>query len=179
MKISLISPGSSPLPPAKCTSVEIYLGQIAKRLARRHDVRCYAMGRSRANGKSRLTISGWQRATSGHSYLEHVTADLPRHAHTVVQIDNRPAYAAPVRKALGPAVPLVLNLHSITFIAPEMIRADRLQQSFQSVDKIVVNIGLGEAVSNARAIDAAVAYQAANAHSSASWTVSYSIWRSL
>ena len=69
MRIGLLSPGSLPLPPAPCTSVEIYTANLARELSHHHPVTLYARGAEhhvRVHGN--LTTRTWK--TRGGTSLQ-------------------------------------------------------------------------------------------------------------
>lgn len=137
MDIALITPGRMPLPPAKCTSIEIYVYELAKQLAENNNVRLFTWGRPRGSiVRDGITVNKIYPVNSARIYLRSVLQDLTKKPPSIIQIDNRPYYAPPFRRNLS--TPLVLNIHSTTFISPDIVQPDILKRCFESANAIVV-----------------------------------------
>lgn len=72
------------------------------------------------------------------AYRHRVFSLLQSIRPDVVQIDNRPNLVEPVQRRL-PAVPVVLNLHSLTFLGPQHIHPDRARQVLGKTSAVVFN----------------------------------------
>jgi spore coat protein SA len=135
--IALITPGRMPLPPAKCTSIEIYVYQLARQLAQNHQIRLFTWGRPKGSiVKEQINIHKLSPVPSSRSYLKWINDELMANSPSIIQIDNRPYYPLVLRKKLKN--PIVLNIHSTTFISQEMIHPNTLRRSFEESDAIVV-----------------------------------------
>ncbi|MGB8955184.1 MAG: glycosyltransferase family 4 protein, partial [Tumebacillaceae bacterium] len=136
MRIGLLSPGSLPLPPARCTSVEIYAAHLARELSRHHPVTLYARGaKRRVRVRGDLTTRTWK-TRGGTPYVRLVAEDLETNTPSLLQIENRIPFVLPLKKAL-PRVPLVLNLHSNVLI--QGLPRKLVDRSLKRVDALVVN----------------------------------------
>lgn len=139
ISLALVSPGDDPLPPARCSSVDIYVYHLGRELAHRASVRVFARG---ASGKTlkrvgmiteNIPVQG-----SGPVYFRHVLRRLVGRRYRAIQIDNRPRYVAPLRGRF-PHTPIVLNMHSINFLSPRLIPRHEVIRCFRSADAIVAN----------------------------------------
>jgi len=79
-------------------------------------------------------------------------------ARKTASADATPAKAAPKKSAAGRPEPIGLRLRYRDEVVPALKREFGYPNPMQvpRLDKVVVNIGLGEAIQNAKAIDAAV-----------------------
>lgn len=138
MHICYLSPGSVPLPPAPCTSVEIYAKEIATALSRRHSTTLYAkssLPSTRQTGKletRRLVTKG------GIPYARQVIRDQQARTDRsdILHIENRIAFV-PVLRAAYPKTPIVLNLHSNVLINSTPLAT--VNKSLRKLDALVVN----------------------------------------
>jgi len=137
MRIGHLSPGSLPLPPAPCTSVEIYASRLAAALsARRHPVTLYAKGAtSREHTRARLTIKRVITA-GGLAYVRRLLPHLKQLNPDIIQIENRIPFV-PLLRHHFPGNSLVLNLHSNVLIASQP--RSLVQQTLRQIDALVVN----------------------------------------
>jgi spore coat protein SA len=137
MDIALVTPGIKPLPPAKCTSIEIYVYQLAKQLAQSNQVRLFALGRPKGTEiQDKIIINKLSPVPSVSSYLSWVTNDLLNSPTSIIQVDNRPSYPIILRQKIDR--PIVLNIHSTTFTSSNAIHPDKLRKSLELSDAIVV-----------------------------------------
>ena len=136
LRIGLLSPGSLPLPPARCTSVEIYAAHLARELSRHHLVTLYAHGAKRGvRVRGGLTTRKWK-TRGGTPYVRLVVGDVHKNTPSILQIENRIPFVLPLKQAF-PRVPLVLNLHSNVLI--QGLPRKRVDRSLKRVDALVVN----------------------------------------
>jgi spore coat protein SA len=73
------------------------------------------------------------------AYIRHVYARLKRLKPMLVQVENRPRYARYLKRMLGRKYPVVLSLHSMTFLSRPHISYAKLIPCLRSVDAILVN----------------------------------------
>jgi len=78
------------------------------------------------------------RAASRTQYLRLVMSSLAASPPDIIQIENRPFTAGLMRRRF-PRLPLILSLHSTTFVNPRIYGKRQLQACFDQVDRIVVN----------------------------------------
>lgn len=138
MHICCLSPGSLPLPPARCTSVEIYVSQLAREVSRGHRVMLYAKGAREVRRKEgSLTIRTFS-TKGGLPYLRQALQDVRRRRTppSVLHVENRVAFVPSVKKAF-PRTPVVLNLHSNVLISQLPERT--VSACFRAMDAMVVN----------------------------------------
>ena len=136
VRIAMLTPGSLPLPPAPCTSVEIYAAHLARELSRRHPVTLYARGaKKRVRLRGDLTIRTYE-TRGGLPYVRRVIDDLKQSRPSLLHIENRIPFVLPLKKAF-PRVPLVLNLHSNVLI--QGLSRQLVDRSLKQVDALVVN----------------------------------------
>ncbi len=137
--IALVSPGDDPLPPARCSSVDIYVYHLGCELGRKAPVRIFARGSSgRTVNRDGIGIEEIPVSGSGPAYLRHVLKRSLRQGYRTIQVENRPRYITPLRKQF-PHTRIVLNMHSTNFLAPKLIRPSEVVKSFRAVDAIVAN----------------------------------------
>ncbi len=143
MVLCCLSPGGFPFPPARCTSVELYLWHLARELAKQEQVLLY--GHATAN-EGRTTTGNLTLHTFPHTdsltYLRALLTDLRQNVadHTcspsVFHVENRLSYT-PALKRLFPDTPILLNLHSNVLL--ESLPHELVQKSFRCVDALVLN----------------------------------------
>lgn len=124
MKLLLIAPGAKPVSAQTGGSVEISIYQIAKRLSKKYHVTVLCRSSPKLPRRFRegnLTIV---RLPARGRYFSNVIRFVKRNRFDCIQIDNRPHYIPELRRML-PETPLILNLHSLTFM-------DRLDHHVQA-----------------------------------------------
>ncbi|HEU4964600.1 MAG TPA: glycosyltransferase family 4 protein [Bacilli bacterium] len=138
MHICCLSPGSLPLPPARCTSVEIYVAQLAREVSRAHPVTLFGKSsRVRRRKQGHLTTFTFP-TRGGRAYLQQALQEIRRlrTPPSLLHVENRVAFVPLVKKAF-PKTPVVLNLHSNVLIAQLSDRTVRA--CFRNMDALVVN----------------------------------------
>jgi spore coat protein SA len=78
------------------------------------------------------------RAASRTQYIRLVMSELAANPPDIIQIENRPFTASLLRRRF-PRLPLILSLHSTTFVNPRIYGRRQLQVCFDKVDYIAVN----------------------------------------
>lgn len=139
VSVALVAPGVAGLPPQPATSVEICLYDLWNALGGRVDCRLYGRRTAleRVAGKMcRRTL----RHAAGTDYLSAVLRDIQNwnRRRPVIQLDNRPRYAILAKQA-APDRPLVLGLHSMTFLAPGLLARTEAVRALLGADAVVVN----------------------------------------
>jgi spore coat protein SA len=121
-------------------SVEICISAIAKELAKEHRVTVIGRRHSRLPVQERDGALTYVRVKAGSSsaYLRNVLLALRRGSYDLIQVDNRPHYAAAI-KAAFPHTPVALFLHSLTFVSPPQISAERAAALLAKPDFVVAN----------------------------------------
>ncbi|MGE5654343.1 MAG: glycosyltransferase family 4 protein [Bacillota bacterium] len=137
--IAIVTPGDDPLPPARCSSVDIYDYHLGRALASRAPVMLFARGASgKTLQRAGMTIAEIPVRGSGPVYLRHVLRRSAGRRYRVIQIDNRPRYATSLRRRF-PHTPIVINMHSVNFLAPRLITRSEVVRSFSAANVIVAN----------------------------------------
>ncbi len=138
-KIALISPGDDPLPPAPCSSVDIYVYHLSRELSRQASVRVFARGAGgRVVRRAGMLIEEIPVSGSGPVYLRRVLKRSRKRQYHAIQIENRPRYVVPLRKQF-PSIPIILNMHSANFLAPRLIPRSEVLKSFRAASAVVAN----------------------------------------
>ena len=70
--------------------------------------------------------------------MRQVIRDLRRSKPDIIQIENRPLIASQLRRYF-PSLPIVLSLHSTTFVNPKTYGRRLLARCLSRVDRIIVN----------------------------------------
>jgi len=136
MRIGYLTPGSVPMPPAGCTSVEIYSDHLARELSRTHRVTLYAKGLTpgtRTVGS--LTIRRYV-TPGGRHYLRQALRHLRNRPPHLLHVENRIPFILPLRTRF-PKTPILLNLHSNVLIRsqPDIV----VRRALREIDALVVN----------------------------------------
>ncbi len=136
---AIVTPGDDPLPPAQCSSVDIYAYHLGRSLATQAPVMLFARGTSgKTLKKAGMTIAEIPVRGSGPVYLSHVLRRSVGRRYGVIQVENRPRYVTSLRSRF-PHTPIVLNMHSINFLAPRLISRPAVVKSFRGANAIVAN----------------------------------------
>jgi spore coat protein SA len=138
--IAMIAPEQTPVPTRLGGSVEICIYGIARRLAEQHPVTIISRrypGYENVTRSGNLTII---RVPSGspNRYLSAVLKAVKKTHFDFIQVDNRPRYAAAIKK-LCPETPVSLFLHSLTFVTPPQTTLLSTQTYLSKLDVIIAN----------------------------------------
>jgi spore coat protein SA len=136
MRVAIVAPEQIPVPPLLGGSVEICIYAIAKRLADRHVVTVISRKHPKYQSVSQegnLTI----RRVQGKSYLEAVLRELRTRPFDLIQVDNRPKFAAVIKDQL-PHIPVSLYLHSLTYV-PSSARPEEGNRILSKPDILIAN----------------------------------------
>jgi spore coat protein SA len=136
MHIAILSPGSMPLPPAPCTSVEIYVHHLTRRLQRFTPVTLYAKGKSNSTLQHKQLTLRTCITKGGLSYARFVAKDLPARNPSLIHIENRIPFV-PLFRHHFRNIPIVLNLHSNVLI--QSLPLSTVKSALNATDALVVN----------------------------------------
>lgn len=110
-----------------------------------HAVTIY--GRSQAPCNLKLPSGVAIEMHDGESYRAWLENKLRTARPDIVQVENRPLLAASLRRRLPRSLPVVLALHSITYITPGRRRRKAIATALRTVDGVLTNCnGLREYV---------------------------------
>lgn len=137
MRIAVVSPGMLPVLGKSRSSVEIAIGEVARRLAARHSVSVY--GRARRAGTLTLPSGVAVHNCDGQKYVRWLIGKLRSERPDIVQVENRPQLVDALRRGLGPSAVIVLGLHSLTYIRPGARGRRSICATLESADAIIVN----------------------------------------
>ncbi|MDQ0339001.1 spore coat protein SA [Caldalkalibacillus uzonensis] len=139
MKIVFVSPGKFSVPPVIGTSVEHDIEMVGKSLYPHHVViytrKCEEYPVSTQEGHveyRRFTYHHWR------DYLQLVLEDLKRFHPDIIQVENRPQYISIIKNHF-PHTPVVLNMHSLTFISSRLISTEEANHAMGQVDALITN----------------------------------------
>ncbi|WP_127578869.1 glycosyltransferase family 4 protein [Paenibacillus koleovorans] len=138
--IAIVVPGTFPIPSGRSSSVELVVDKTSGLLRRQHRIPLVVIGPKTRFQPARQTIDDvtyWRCPRQG--YMRHVCARLRKLRPAIVQVENRPRFAQFLKQRLGMRVPVILSLHSTTFISLPHIPRSRLLPCLRSVDAILVN----------------------------------------
>lgn len=135
--VTIVTPGSLPLVSYRSGSVETTATRLANALAPKTGVRVVGVAPLKEGKKTDpvfIPVNESDRA----SYLRQTAAQMRRFPSDVIQIENRPTFVPVVRKA-HPEGRIVLSLHSVTYISPEILPRHALEQIVAACDAVVTN----------------------------------------
>ncbi|MFC0215260.1 glycosyltransferase family 4 protein [Paenibacillus chartarius] len=140
MHIAIVAPEALPVPPLKGGSVEICIHAIARQLAKEHKVTVIGRRHPRLPVLERDGPVTYVRvkANSSAVYLKAVISELRKGSFDMIQVDNRPKYAAAIKKAL-PHQKIALFLHSLTFVTPPRLSPSAAAALLGKPDLIIAN----------------------------------------
>lgn len=120
MNILVIAPDKLPIPPVEGGSVETCIDTIFRRMARTEHVTIVSGAHPRLPRRS-TSVGGRLRIVrfpyrSERSYVRAAMRKMRGKRFDIVQVENRPAFVPLVRKTF-PRTPIVLSLHSLTFLS--------------------------------------------------------------
>lgn len=133
--IAIVTPGSHGLSPSQATSVEIYTMEAAKKLA--NDFRVIVIAKQddidpQIEEHNGITVVRFPQKKYKEKVIRFLTANPP----DLIQMENRPLFSYDLKKHF-PAVPVILNMHSITFAA--RLAEPALSASLKTCDRLIVN----------------------------------------
>ncbi|WAH39241.1 glycosyltransferase family 4 protein [Alicyclobacillus dauci] len=137
----LVAPEGLPIPPSRGGSVQIYLSHLHESLSKRDDVRVTLVSPSpKSHASHGNTASSRHMTIPGdrNTYWSRVRTLIGELMPDVVQIDNRPSQALDIIHA-HTTVPVILNMHSTTFLGPKHISSQRAREILQSTQAVVCN----------------------------------------
>ncbi|UJF32406.1 glycosyltransferase family 4 protein [Paenibacillus hexagrammi] len=140
MKILIVAPEQIPVPPLKGGSVEICIYAIARELAKHHQVTVISRTHPRYSQVTKRGALTIKRVASGSSdiYLKSVLRAIKGTSYDWIQVDNRPRYAALIKRKAG-KTPVSLFLHSLTFVQQPHASRSNAAEWLAEVDRIIAN----------------------------------------
>jgi spore coat protein SA len=140
LHVTIVTPGTFPIPSDTTSSVESTIMSMAPYLAKQ--VPLTILGKRFPKSPPELEKDGVRYVNFSpqeeSSYLNQVIHYLKKNPTNIVQIENRPQYIRSVKESV-PDSKMWLVLHSITFLQEKYIDKERLQHSLELVDLIIVN----------------------------------------
>ncbi|GAA3408592.1 glycosyltransferase family 4 protein [Paenibacillus hodogayensis] len=137
MRLAIVTPGTFPVPSGRSSSVEQVAMQVGEKLKRQAEVTVF--GKKTRSLPARELLDGIRHIRPPvKPYIRQVARVLKREVPDIVQCENRPRHAR-LLKRLFPEKPVVLSLHSTTFLSRPHISAPELRGCLQAADAIVVN----------------------------------------
>ncbi|MEW9700578.1 glycosyltransferase family 4 protein [Paenibacillus sp. SI8] len=140
MHILIVAPEQIPVPPIVGGSVEICIHSIARKLAEEHQVTIISRRHKRyqhVTKRGSLTIIRVPAGNKG-KYLKNVLTAIKGRVFDWIQVDNRPRYAAAIKKHF-PNKPVSLFLHSLTFVKPPYASRAVTSRHMMKADWIIAN----------------------------------------
>ncbi|MFB5189112.1 glycosyltransferase family 4 protein [Alicyclobacillus fastidiosus] len=118
MRVLVVSPEGLPIPPRHGGSVQIYLSNLFRELAKRPDVDVILLSPGQRSERKRISSHATHLTmrASKEQYWRNVHKVIHSYHPDVIQIDNRPAQALEIAKGF-PTKRVILNLHSLTFLS--------------------------------------------------------------
>ncbi len=137
--VALITPGTKDINASQMTSVEIYLYDLWRALRRRVGVYLYYHDSVLYGDPLHHTRQALDKAQTSR-FTSKVLGDIVKKhpLPAIIQVDNRPLY---LRSLVNLHRPLVLGLHSMTFLHETRLMPDDALRALQSAQDIVVNSG--------------------------------------
>lgn len=143
MRVLVFAPEDLPIPPTRGGSVQIYLDNLSRALVQSPDFKFTVFcpspsDRKKSGARGDDTLHYVQRGKSKRDYWAAAHQYVARTKPDVIQVDNRPREALRLKR-MFPEIPVVLNLHSTTFLGQMHLTKREAQALFQTVDAVVCN----------------------------------------
>lgn len=140
IRIAIICPGQFMASSDRSSSVERVCCEMSKQLPQHCSVTIYSKlsGDAPAVEQQGLVTHRRFHASDRKAYMRQVIRDLRRSKPDIIQIENRPLIASQLRRYF-PSLPIVLSLHSTTFVNPKTYGRRLLARCLSRVDRIIVN----------------------------------------
>ncbi|CCQ92380.1 Group 1 glycosyl transferase [[Clostridium] ultunense Esp] len=137
----ILTPGSYPIPSPRASSVELALFSWASLL--HPTIPLTIVGKEPAdeaimNGKGVGPSFHYIRCGDKREYLMKSIEVIRREKPKIIQVENRPHFLPALKKNF-PEIPLLLSLHSFTFLRSDSISPSLRSQSLKLADAILVN----------------------------------------
>jgi spore coat protein SA len=140
LSVTIITPGSFPIPSTVTSSVESSVMNLTPFLAK--NVSVTVLGRKFTNGPKRIEMDGVNyinfTSLNKRDYLSQAIQYLIQNPTTIIQIENRPAYVELIKRKI-PESKIWLSLHSVTFLQSKTVDRKLLTKTLQLADRIIVN----------------------------------------
>jgi spore coat protein SA len=139
LTIAIISPGRYSIPPVIGTSVEHDIEMVGKAMSP-HRVVIYTRTCKEYPTSTRENHQEYRRIPyrKALSYLRLVIKDIKKLDPDIILVENRPSYISVIKKHLINK-PIVLNMHSLTFISPKLISKNRARRAMKLIDGLITN----------------------------------------
>ncbi|MDA8234021.1 MAG: glycosyltransferase family 4 protein [Clostridia bacterium] len=112
LRIAIVTPETLPVPPVLGGAVQIYIDQVARRLAKKHRLTIYTVEPPTEDNNRDSTIEYITfPQTDRETYLNLVARAVATKSYQILHIFNRPVFV-PTLKIAAPAAKIILNLHN-------------------------------------------------------------------
>ncbi|WP_048600267.1 glycosyltransferase family 4 protein [Rubeoparvulum massiliense] len=139
-QLCFITPGTFAIPSPIYSSVESSLLQLTPLLSKHYDL--HIIGRKRPGIPSQYGHFGTKiynlPGNNLRLYVKHCVDWCEKNPYSIIQIENRPTYVPAFKQRL-PSTPIILSLHSITFLQGKRRRLTAIYQGLEMADAILVN----------------------------------------
>lgn len=140
MEIAIICPGQHAAASERSSSVERVAAEMSRRLPDSYRVTIYSRRLQGTLHYERIgnVIHRRIRAASRSSYIQQVLRCLREQPPDLIQIENRPFLVKQFRRRF-PRIPLLLSLHSTTFVQPRTYGREAIRSCLKQASRIIVN----------------------------------------
>lgn len=140
--VAIVTPGTYALDSGRSSSVELVTRNVSRELWQSHGLQMQLFGQMQARLSERtsppVTEGIVYNSIPRKGYIRHVLNRLKTMNPALIQVENRPGYAQFLKRKLR-GLPVILSLHSTTFLSRHHIARKRLLRCLREVDAIVVN----------------------------------------
>ncbi|MFB5761727.1 glycosyltransferase family 4 protein [Paenibacillus medicaginis] len=137
-RLVVVTPGSFVIPSFRSSSVERVIEHTIPPVADPYRTRIYGIRGEGLSARGRLKRIPCIRFPRGKKYIPAVIKAIKRWPAQLADVHNRPFAAYRIKKAF-PRMPVILTLHSTTFMRPPYMIPGKESKLLAPVDKIVVN----------------------------------------
>lgn len=137
-RLAVVTPGSFVIPSSRSSSVERVIEHTIPLVADPQRTRIYGIRGEGLPARGRLHRIPCIRFPRGKRYIPAVIKALKRWPAQLADVHNRPFAAYRIKKAC-PRIPVILTLHSTTFMRPPYMISGKERRLLEPIDKIVVN----------------------------------------
>lgn len=140
MKIAIVTPGSFALTSGFSSSVERVVYHECLHLMHQASLVVYGKREVGKPAVERIGEMTYCRIRSGgpSGFIKRTALRIAALRPDVIQVDNRPRHALYLKRRF-PRIPLLLSLHSLTYISRPAISASESRQCLNAADAIMVN----------------------------------------
>ncbi|WP_375524355.1 glycosyltransferase family 4 protein [Paenibacillus terreus] len=137
-RLAVVTPGSFVIPSSRSSSVERVIEHTIPPVADPQRTRIYGIRGEGLPARGRLNRIPCIRFPRGKRYIPSVIKALKRWPAQLADVHNRPFAAYRIKKAC-PRIPVILTLHSTTFMRPPYMIPGKESMLLAPLDRIVVN----------------------------------------